>query len=65
MPFRFEFSQPQGTPGDSLRRIRHISLNEKNGVTQVIVPVYRTNQMGVMTLRSETELAAHKAQAQQ
>ncbi len=45
--------------------IRHISLNEKDGVTQVIVPVYRTNQMGVMTLRSEAELAAHKAQAQQ
>jgi Streptogramin lyase len=33
--------------------IRHISLDERNGVTQVILPVYRTNQMGVMTLRSE------------
>ena len=45
--------------------IRHISLYEKDGVTKVIVPVYRTNQMGVMTLRSEAELAADKAQAQQ
>ncbi len=44
--------------------IRHIALNDKDGVTQVIVPVYRTNQMGVMTLRSEAELAAAKAQAQ-
>ncbi len=30
----------------------------------MIVPVYRTNQMGVMTVRSEAELAALKAQAQ-
>jgi streptogramin lyase len=44
--------------------IRHIALNDKDGVTQVIVPVYRTNQMGVMTVRSEAELAALKAQAQ-
>jgi len=29
------------------------------------VPVYRTNQMGVMTLRSEAELAALKTQAGQ
>ena len=43
--------------------IRHISLDERNGVTQVILPVYRTNQMGVMTLRSDADLAALKAQA--
>jgi hypothetical protein len=29
----------------------------------VIVPVYRSSQMGVMTFRSEAELAALKAQA--
>jgi hypothetical protein len=29
----------------------------------VILPVYRTNQMGVMRLRSEADLAALKAQA--
>jgi hypothetical protein len=44
--------------------IRHIALDERSGRTQVIVPVYRTNQMGVMTVRSEAELTALKAQAQ-
>jgi len=29
----------------------------------VVVPVYRTSQMGVMTVRSEAELAALKAKA--
>ena len=43
--------------------IRHISLDEREGVTKVILPVYRTNQMGVMTLRSDADLAALKAQA--
>jgi len=43
--------------------IRHISLDQRSGVTKVIVPVYRTNQMGVMTLRTEADLAALKAQA--
>jgi streptogramin lyase len=43
--------------------IRHIALDERNGKTQVIVPVYRTNQMGVMTVRSEAELETLKAQA--
>jgi ligand-binding sensor domain-containing protein len=43
--------------------IRHISLDERDGVTKVILPVYRTNQMGVMTLRSDADLAALKAQA--
>jgi streptogramin lyase/mono/diheme cytochrome c family protein len=43
--------------------IRHISLMERDGKTQVIVPIYRASQMGVMTLRSEAEVAALKAQA--
>ena len=43
--------------------IRHISLMEHDGKTQVIVPIYRASQMGVMTLRSDAELAALKAQA--
>jgi len=42
--------------------IRHIAVDERSGVTKVIVPVYRTNQMGVMTLRSDADLAARKAQ---
>jgi virginiamycin B lyase len=43
--------------------IRHISLLEQNGVEKVIVPIYRDSKMGVMTLRSEADLAALKAQA--
>jgi len=43
--------------------IRHISLMERDGKTQVVVPIYRASQMGVMTLRSEAELASLKAQA--
>jgi hypothetical protein len=29
----------------------------------IVVPVYRTNQMGVMTVRSDAELAALEAKA--
>ncbi len=43
--------------------IRHVSLLERDGVTKVIVPVYRDSKMGVMTLRSEADIAALKAQA--
>jgi virginiamycin B lyase len=42
--------------------IRHVSLLERDGVTKVIVPLYRDSQMGAMTLRSEAEIAALKAQ---
>jgi streptogramin lyase/mono/diheme cytochrome c family protein len=45
--------------------IRHVSLMERDGKTQVIVPVYRSSQMGVMTLRSEAEIAELKAKAAQ
>jgi virginiamycin B lyase len=43
--------------------IRHIALLERGDRISVVVPVYRTSQMGVMTLRSEAELAALKAKA--
>jgi streptogramin lyase len=43
--------------------IRHISLLERDGKLNVIVPIYRASQMGVMTLRSEADLAALKGQA--
>jgi len=43
--------------------IRHIALHERGDRISVVVPVYRTSQMGVMTLRSEAELAALKAKA--
>ncbi len=42
---------------------RHIALHERDGKVFVVVPVYRTSQMGVMTVRSEAELAALKAKA--
>jgi virginiamycin B lyase len=42
--------------------IRHVSLLERDGVTKVVVPIYRDSKMGVMTLRSEADLAVLKAQ---
>ena len=42
---------------------RHISHLERNGQLHIVMPIYRSNQMGVMTLRSEAELAGLKAQA--
>jgi len=44
--------------------IRHISLLERGDKISVVMPVYRTSQMGVLTLRSEAELAALKAKTQ-
>jgi len=44
--------------------IRHVSLLERDGKTQVVVPVYRSSYMGAMTLRSEAEIAALKAKVQ-
>jgi streptogramin lyase len=41
---------------------RHISLLEQNGQLHVVIPVYRANQMGVMTVRSEADLRALRAQ---
>jgi virginiamycin B lyase len=43
--------------------IRHVSLLERDGVTKVIVPIYRDSKMGVMTLRSDADLAALKDKA--
>jgi streptogramin lyase len=43
--------------------IRHIALHERGGKVFVVVPVYRTSQMGVMTVRGEAELAALKSKA--
>jgi streptogramin lyase len=37
--------------------IRHIALHERDGKIFVIVPVYRTSQMGVLTVRTEREIA--------
>ncbi len=43
---------------------RYVSLYEKDGQTKVVLPSYRTRKVTVMTLRSEAELAAAKAQVQ-
>jgi hypothetical protein len=43
--------------------VRYISLEERNGTTQVVLPYFRTRKVAVMTLRSEADLAALKAQA--
>ena len=37
--------------------IRHIALHERDGKVFIIVPVYRTSQMGVLTMRTEREIA--------
>src|SRR5262249_48482286 len=44
--------------------IRHISLLERDGRLQVIVPVYRSSQMGVMMLRTEADVATLKRDVQ-
>ena len=43
---------------------RYVSLLERNGQDmQVVLPYFRARKVAVMTLRSETELAALKSQA--
>jgi len=44
--------------------IRHIALLERGGKLQVVMPVYRTNQMGAMVVRSDAEMKELKARAQ-
>ena len=43
--------------------IRHIALLERGDRIYVVMPVYRTSQMGVMNVRSEAELAALKTKS--
>jgi streptogramin lyase len=42
---------------------RHISVYERDGTTKVVLSTYRSHQMFVLTLRSEADIAAVKAQA--
>jgi virginiamycin B lyase len=42
---------------------RYISVTEHTGALQVVVPIYRSNQVAVMSFRSEADLAALKGQA--
>jgi len=43
--------------------MRHLSVDERSGTLKVSMPVYRTNQMGVMAMRSEEDIAKLKAAA--
>lgn len=44
---------------------RYVSLLERDGQdTQVAVPYFRTRKVAVMTLRSEADIAALRAQAE-
>jgi sugar lactone lactonase YvrE len=43
---------------------RYISLLEKGGKMEVVIPYSRTSKVAVMTFRSEADLAALKAQAE-
>jgi len=43
---------------------RYISLLERDGAMQVVIPYSRTSKVAVMTFRSEADLAALKNQAE-
>jgi virginiamycin B lyase len=43
--------------------VRYVSLYEKDGKMQVVLPSYRTRKVTMMAFRSEADIAAAKAQA--
>ena len=43
--------------------MRYVSVEERDGKAQVVLPYFRTRKVAVMTLRSEADLAALKEQA--
>src|SRR6266853_163273 len=45
--------------------VRYVSVYEKDGQMQVVLPSYRTRKVTVMAFRSEADIAATKAQAVQ
>ena len=45
--------------------IRHLSVDERSGTLKVTMPIYRSNQMAMMTIRSEADLAKLKQMAAQ
>ncbi len=45
--------------------VRYVSVHEKDGKMQVVLPSYRTRKVSVMAFRSEADIAAMKAQAAQ
>ena len=63
---RYDPSAKQWTRFDLPTRgseARYISVTEHTGALQVVVPIYRSNQVAIMSFRSEQDLAALKAQA--
>jgi virginiamycin B lyase len=63
---RYDPSAKQWTRFDLPTRgseARYISVTEHTGALQVVVPIYRSNQVAVMSFRSEADLAALKQQA--
>lgn len=44
---------------------RYVSLLEKDGKMEVVVPYSRTSKVAVMTFRSDADMAAVKQQAEQ
>jgi len=42
---------------------RHIFVDERSGRTKIVTPVYRANQMAVMTVRTEADISALKQRA--
>ncbi len=36
--------------------MRHLTVDERSGITKVSMPVYRTNQMGLMYVRTEGDM---------
>jgi hypothetical protein len=42
--------------------MRHLSVDEHSGVLKITMPVYRVNAMGVMTIRSDADIAKLKQQ---
>ena len=42
--------------------MRHLSVDEHSGVLKISMPVYRVNAMGVLTIRSDADIAKLKQQ---
>jgi streptogramin lyase len=43
---------------------RHIFVDERSGRTKIVTPVYRANQMAIMTVRTEADINALKQRAE-
>ena len=65
--FRYEPGAGRFTSFEIPRRgteVRFISVDESRGQLEVLIPIYRTGQLGFMTIRSEAEMAAARQAAQ-